>query len=223
MLWVKGKRWGHSHHISAEMSCFYCMTLPHVRKVLWLPVIYNRNALWTVTFSPVSLKHAGTTDPGTSHPLPNDLPIAAPVTHQSLHETLTCSTRKDNSGSANRLHLTSPHPPARCVTVQYIPNPRGIQSFLRSWYLGERENQSIPSQAPVWSSRHTAPISLRLTADKHGYDLSHQKDTQQPPQNSHYGPASWTGFMLSEEPPSQWWNQTGFHHNRKYCWAVSGK
>lgn len=69
------------------------------------------------------------------------------------HSPLTHSTSWDNSMRATGLCLPSPIPQQNVLLYStYIPNPRGIQSLLRSRYLEERENQSVPPQAPVYSS-----------------------------------------------------------------------
>lgn len=87
------------------------------------------------------------------------------------------SSRRDSGMRANRRRFPCPHPTGRPGSMQYVPDPRGIQSLLRSRYLGEAENQSVLFHAPACSSWHTA----LPTADTHRYDLSHHKGTQQVP------------------------------------------
>lgn len=98
---------------------------------------------------------------------------------------LTHHNSRNNSGSANRLQFSSPHPTGRPTTMQYLPNPRRIQSLLRSWYLGEEESQSGPPQTTVCSPWHAALNSQQLTQV---WSLPLKRHPAGPPQNNHCGP-----------------------------------
>lgn len=172
MLWVKGKCWGHPHHIPAEMSCFYCMTLPHVRKVPRLPVIYNRSALWTVTSSPVRLKRAGATERPPQRPAGcccgNTPSIARRNPPDAPHQK---GQHCEHRGAA------PPQPSPHSETC-----PRAVRTQSTWNTISPEEPISGRKRASVNtfpSSRlllpgTLLPTALQLTADKHRHDLSHQ-------------------------------------------------